>query len=92
MRDEEGRLAGFAARRLSDEDRDKPKYVNSEMSGLYRKSELLYGLYEAREAIRREGASFWWKDIRMCWRCMRRDSGIRWRCAGRRFVRGTLLC
>ena len=93
VRDEEGRLAGFAARRLSDEDRDKPKYVNSETSGLYRKSELLYGLYEAREAIRRGGgASFWWKDIRMCWRCMRRGSGIRWRCAGRRFVRGTLLC
>lgn len=58
VRDEEGRLAGFAARRLSDEDRDKPKYVNSEMSGLYRKSELLYGLYEAREAIRREGSVF----------------------------------
>lgn len=55
VRDEEGRLAGFAARRLSDEDRDKPKYVNSETGGLYRKSELLYGLYEAREAIRREG-------------------------------------
>lgn len=49
VRDEEGRLAGFAARRLSDEDRDKPKYVNSETGGLYRKSELLYGLYEARE-------------------------------------------
>ena len=39
VRDEEGRLAGFAARRLSDEDRDKPKYVNSETGGLYRKSE-----------------------------------------------------
>ena len=58
VRDEEGRLAGFAARRLSDEDRDKPKYVNSETGGLYRKSELLYGLYEAREAIRREGSVF----------------------------------
>ena len=58
VRDEEGRLAGFAARRLSDEDRDKPKYVNSETGGLYRKSELLYGLYEAREAIGREGSVF----------------------------------
>lgn len=37
---------------------DKPKYVNSETGGLYRKSELLYGLYEAREAIRREGSVF----------------------------------
>ncbi len=58
VRDEEGRLVGFAARRLSDEDRDKPKYINSETGGLYRKSELLYGLYEAREAIRREGSVF----------------------------------
>ena len=58
VRDEEGRLVGFAARRLSDEDGDKPKYVNSETGGLYRKSELLYGLYEAREAIGREGSVF----------------------------------
>lgn len=58
VRDEEGRLVGFAARRLSDEDRDKPKYINSETGELYRKSELLYGLYEAREAIRREGSVF----------------------------------
>ena len=49
---------GFAARRLSDEDRDKPKYINSETGEQYRKSELLYGLYEAREAIRREGSVF----------------------------------
>lgn len=92
VRDEEGRLAGFAARRLSDEDRDKPKYVNSETSGLYRKSELLYGLYEAREAIRREGSVFLVEGYKDVLRCMRRDLGIRWRCAGRRFVRGTLLC
>lgn len=58
VRDEEGRLVGFAARRLSDEDGDKPKYINSETGGLYRKSELLYGLYEAREAIGREGSVF----------------------------------
>ena len=67
----QGRLAGFAARRLSDEDRDKPKYVNSETGGLYRKSELLYGLYEAREAICREGSVFLvegYKDVlATCW-------------------------
>lgn len=34
------------------------KYVNSETGGLYRKSELLYGLYEARKAICREGSVF----------------------------------
>ena len=60
IRDEEGRLVGFAARRLSDgeADKDSPKYINSAASGLYRKSELLYGLYRAKEAIRREGYVF----------------------------------
>lgn len=58
IRDEEGRLVGVAARRLSDEEPDVPKYINSATSELYRKSELLYGLYEAREAIRREGSVF----------------------------------
>ena len=76
VRDEEGRLVGFAGRWLSGEE-EKKKYVNSRTSELYRKSELLYGLYEGREAIRREGSVFWWKGIRMCWRCMRQGSSIR---------------
>ena len=60
IRDEEGSLVGFAARRLSDAEVDKehPKYINSAASNLYRKSELLYGLYRAKEAIRREGYVF----------------------------------
>lgn len=57
VRDEEGRLVGFAGRWLSGEE-EKKKYVNSRTSELYRKSELLYGLYEGREAIRREGCVF----------------------------------
>lgn len=57
VRDEEGRLVGFAGRWLSGEE-EKKKYVNSGTSELYRKSELLYGLYEGREAIRREGCVF----------------------------------
>ena len=57
VRDEEGRLVGFAGRWLSGEE-EKKKYVNSRTSELYRKSELLYGLYEGREAIRREGSVF----------------------------------
>ena len=57
VRDEEGRLVGFAGRWLSGEDEEK-KYVNSRTSELYQKSKLLYGLYEGREAIRREGSVF----------------------------------
>lgn len=57
VRDEEGRLVGFAGRWLSGEE-EKKKYVNSRTSELYRKSELLYGLYEGREAICREGCVF----------------------------------
>lgn len=57
VRDEEGRLVGFAGRWLSGEE-EKKKYVNSRTSELYRKSGLLYGLYEGREAIRREGCVF----------------------------------
>ena len=58
IRDEEGRLVGFAARRLSDGNPDIPKYINSASSDLFHKSELLYGLYRAKEAIRREGSVF----------------------------------
>lgn len=58
IRDEEGRLVGFAARRLSDGNPDIPKYINSASSDLFHKSELLYGLYRAKEAIRREGCVF----------------------------------
>lgn len=58
IRDEEGNLVGFAARRLSDTDAGSPKYINSAASELYHKSELLYGLYRAKDSIRREGYVF----------------------------------
>lgn len=51
IRDENGRLAAFGARRLSDENPDIPKYVNSPTSDLYKKGETLYGLYQAKRAI-----------------------------------------
>ncbi|MFQ9022117.1 MAG: hypothetical protein ACLR6J_14025 [Parabacteroides merdae] len=63
VRDEEGRLAGFAARRLSDEDRDKPKYVNSETGGLYRRASCCTGCMRHGRRSAGRGASFWWKDI-----------------------------
>lgn len=48
-----GRVVGFGGRALSDE--DQPKYLNSPESPIYRKSQVLYGLYQARDAMRREG-------------------------------------
>jgi len=48
-----GRVVGFGGRALSDE--DQPKYLNSPESPIYRKSQVLYGLYQARDAIRQNG-------------------------------------
>jgi DNA primase len=49
--DARGRVCGFGARALDDA---PPKYLNSPESPIYRKSSLLYGLYQAMPAIRRE--------------------------------------
>lgn len=46
--DHRGRVLGFGGRTLTDE---TPKYVNSPEGPLYRKGQLLYGLYQARKAI-----------------------------------------
>ena len=55
IRDERGRVVGFGARALSDE--DQPKYLNSPQSTVFDKSRLLYGLDRARRAIRNESAA-----------------------------------
>lgn len=52
IRDERGRVVGFGARALADE--DEPKYLNSPQTPLFDKSRLLYGLDRARRAIRNE--------------------------------------
>ena len=49
-----GRLVGFGARRMND-DPNQPKYINSPDSIIYNKSRVLYGLFQAKEAIRKEG-------------------------------------
>lgn len=49
-----GRLVGFGARRMND-DPDQPKYINSSDSPIYNKSRVLYGLFQAKDAIRKEG-------------------------------------
>jgi DNA primase len=54
LADARGRVLGFGARRLSESDPIKAKYVNSPESDLFRKNALLYGLHLARPAIARE--------------------------------------
>jgi len=51
VRDERGRPVGFGGRALSPE--GEPKYLNSPESPVFSKKRLLYGLFGAREAIRR---------------------------------------
>jgi len=46
-----GQVAGFSGRILGD---GQPKYLNSPESPVYEKSRLLFGLYQNREAIRRQ--------------------------------------
>jgi len=49
--DARGRVCGFGARAIHDA---TPKYLNSPESELYRKSSLLYGLFQSLPAIRNE--------------------------------------
>jgi DNA primase len=51
VRDERGRPVGFGGRALSPA--GEPKYLNSPESPIFSKKRLLYGLFEARETIRK---------------------------------------
>ena len=51
--DAEGRVIGFGGRAV-DADAE-PRYLNGPETALYKKSRTLYGLHNAREAIRRHG-------------------------------------
>lgn len=53
IRSEAGELVAFAGRHLGEPNPKTPKYVNSPTTAIYRKDRLLYGLYQAKEAIRR---------------------------------------
>ncbi len=50
-----GRIIAFGGRRLK-EDESIPKYINSPETKVYTKSKILYGLYQAKEAIRKSGS------------------------------------
>lgn len=54
IRDISGRVIAFSGRTLSQE-KDVPKYVNSPETPLFKKSSALFGLYEARQSIRKHG-------------------------------------
>jgi len=47
-----GKVVGFGARTLKKD--DKPKYLNSPESEVYHKSKILYGIYQAKNEIRKE--------------------------------------
>lgn len=51
IRDVDGRVAGFGARTLTEE---KPKYINSPESEIYRKGSIFYGLDISKDFIRRK--------------------------------------
>ena len=50
--DLQGRVVAFAGRVLDD---SKPKYINSPESPVYHKGRVLFGLYQARQAMRQSG-------------------------------------
>ncbi|MEM0984381.1 MAG: DNA primase [Planctomycetota bacterium] len=53
IRDEAGRVIAFGGRRINDE--DDPKYLNSPETGVFHKSQTLYGIDGASKAIRSTG-------------------------------------
>jgi DNA primase len=50
IRDSQGRVIGFGGRQMGEG--EGPKYLNSPESEVYQKSRALYGIYEARDALR----------------------------------------
>ena len=54
LTDARGRVVGFQARKLHEDDPLRGKYVNSPEGDLFRKSNVLYGFHLARPAISKE--------------------------------------
>jgi len=50
----QGRVIGFGARKMREDDAIAGKYINSPESPLYDKSRVLYGLFHSKEFIRQE--------------------------------------
>src|SRR4029079_12790831 len=54
LADARGRVIGFGARRMREDDPLQGKYVNSPEGELFHKSDVVYGLHRARLAIAKE--------------------------------------
>jgi len=52
IHNESGKIIGFGGRALSPD--DEPKYLNSPETPIYKKSQVLYNLHRAKEAVRKE--------------------------------------
>ena len=52
-----GKVIAFGARMLG-KDKNQPKYINSPETDIYHKSDVLYGLYHAKNAIRQHGTCY----------------------------------
>ncbi len=50
-----GRIVGFGGRIMPGAPKDIAKYINSPDTSVYHKSQILYGLFQAKDAIRRKG-------------------------------------
>lgn len=57
IRNVQGEAVGFGARKLSEENKEQPKYINTQETEIYNKSFILYGLDFAKESIRKEDFS-----------------------------------
>ena len=55
LADARGRVVGFQARKLAEDDPLRGKYVNSPEGDLFKKGAILYGLHLARTAIAKQG-------------------------------------
>jgi DNA primase len=58
LADARGRIVGFQARKLREDDPLRGKYVNSPEGELFHKSAILYGLHLARPAIAKQERAF----------------------------------
>lgn len=54
IEDVKSRVVGFGARRISDEDKEVPKYINSPETDIYHKRRILFGLNHAKDTMVKE--------------------------------------
>jgi DNA primase len=52
-----GRVVGFGARKIREDDQIQGKYINSPETPIYNKSRILFGLFQAKEAVRAENSA-----------------------------------